>query len=73
MEDRIKYLSDKAKFWEDAHARLEEKLRVEYMGRICALEEWLKEYRDDLKKTNVFHKNQGTINAINELLNGNDI
>lgn len=39
------------------------------LGRANALEEWLSEYRDDLKKGNVFHKNQGIINAINELLN----
>jgi hypothetical protein len=33
------------------------------------LEEWLTEYRDQLKKENAYHKNTGTINAINELLN----
>jgi hypothetical protein len=32
------------------------------------LEEWLTDYRDDLRKTNVFHKNQALINAINEIL-----
>lgn len=34
------------------------------------LEEWLTEYRDQLKKENVYHKNTGIINDINELLNG---
>jgi type I site-specific restriction endonuclease len=38
-------------------------------GRANALEEWLTEYRDQLKKENAFHKNTGIINAINELLN----
>lgn len=37
--------------------------------RVNELEEWLTEYRDQLKKENVFHKNTGIINAINELLN----
>ena len=32
------------------------------------LEEWLTEYRDQLKKENAYHKNTGIINAINELL-----
>jgi chromosome segregation ATPase len=32
------------------------------------LEEWLTEYRDQLKKENAFHKNTGIINAINDLL-----
>lgn len=60
-----------------------EKLRIQYdaeleafkisftnrtMTRVDALEEWLTEYRDQLKKENVYHKNTGTINAINELL-----
>lgn len=36
------------------------------------LEEWLTDYRDGLKKHNVYHIHQGTINAINELLNEND-
>lgn len=40
------------------------------LGRVNGLEEWLTEYRDQLKKENVYHKNQGIINAINELLNG---
>lgn len=40
--------------------------------RSNALEEWLTEYRDELKKENAFHKNTGIINAINELLNGID-
>jgi hypothetical protein len=39
------------------------------LGRANALEEWLTEYRDQLKRENVYHKNQGIINAINELLN----
>lgn len=43
------------------------------IGRACALEEWLTEYRDQLKKENAFHKNTGIINAINELLNENSI
>jgi hypothetical protein len=38
-------------------------------GRANALEEWLTEYRDQLKKENAFHKNTGIINAIDELLN----
>jgi hypothetical protein len=41
------------------------------LGRVNGLEEWLTEYRDQLKKENVYHKNQGIINAINELLNEN--
>lgn len=32
------------------------------------LEEWLVDYRNDLKKTNVFHKNEAIINAITDLL-----
>lgn len=36
--------------------------------RLNMLEEWITEYRDHLKKENVYHKNQGIINAINELL-----
>lgn len=81
-------LSRQAKFSEDAHAKLEEKLRIQYdaefeafktslinrtVARKDQLEEWLTEYRDQLKKENVFHKNQGIINAINELLNENTI
>lgn len=30
--------------------------------------EWLTAYRSDLKKTNVFHVNQGVINSIDKLL-----
>lgn len=44
--------------------------RDRYLGRVNALEEWLTEYCDELKKANVYHKNQGIINAINELLDG---
>jgi hypothetical protein len=40
------------------------------IGRVNGLEEWLTEYRDQLKKENAYHKNTGIINAINELLNG---
>lgn len=36
-------------------------------GRVNALEEWLTEYRDELKRK-VYHKNEGLINDINELL-----
>lgn len=51
----------------------EYKDRYEFtLGRANALEEWLTEYRDDLKKENVFHKNEGVINAINELLYGDE-
>lgn len=32
------------------------------------LKEWLWQYREELKSTNVFHKNQGIINAIDKLL-----
>jgi hypothetical protein len=39
------------------------------IGRANALEDWLTEYRDQLKKQNAYHKNTGIINAINELLN----
>jgi hypothetical protein len=39
------------------------------IGRANGLEEWLTEYRDQLKKENAYHKNTGIINAINELLN----
>lgn len=35
------------------------------------LEDWLREYRGQLQKGNVFHKNQGIINAINDLLDEN--
>ncbi len=38
------------------------------LTRCNVIEEWVLEYRDQLKKENVFHKNQGIINAINELL-----
>jgi hypothetical protein len=41
------------------------------IGRASGLEEWLGEYRDQLKKENAYHKNTGIINAINELLNDN--
>lgn len=30
--------------------------------------EWLTAYRNDLRKTNVFHVNQGVINSIDKLL-----
>lgn len=43
------------------------------LGRVNGLEEWLTEYRDQLKKENVYHKNTGIINAINELLDENTI
>lgn len=46
--------------------------KEKFFGRVNGLEEWLSEYRDQLKRENVFHKNQGIINAINELLNGTD-
>lgn len=60
-----------------------EKLRIQYDAeleafkisfsnrsatRLNVLEEWITEYRDQLKKENVYHKNEGIINAINELL-----
>lgn len=44
------------------------KHRNDLLARRDFLEEWLTEYRDQLKTENVFHKNQGIINAINELL-----
>jgi uncharacterized protein YdiU (UPF0061 family) len=48
----------------------EHKARYEFtLGRVNGLEEWLTEYRDQLKKENAYHKNTGIINAINELLN----
>jgi hypothetical protein len=66
-------------FWENAHANTECKLKDEidkwmkesatFQARKDTLEEWLTEYRDELKKTNVYHKNQGLINEINDLLN----
>lgn len=40
-----------------------------YQARKDTLEEWLTEYRDELKRTNVYHKNQALINKINDLLN----
>jgi erythromycin esterase-like protein len=40
-----------------------------FQARKDILEEWLTEYRDELKKTNVFRKNQALIKEINELLN----
>jgi hypothetical protein len=40
-----------------------------YQARNHTLEEWLTEYRDELKKTNVFHKNEALIKEINDLLN----
>ena len=43
--------------------------RDEAIERKSELEEWLQEYRDQLKKENAYHKNTGIINAINELLN----
>lgn len=46
--------------------------RDKHLGRVNGLEEWLTEYRDQLKKENAFHKNTGIINAINELLNGGE-
>jgi trans-aconitate methyltransferase len=50
----------------------EYKARYEFtLGRVNGLEEWLTEYRDQLKAENVYHKNTGIINAINELLNDN--
>ena len=50
----------------------EHKARYEFtLGRVNGLEEWLGEYRDQLKKENAYHKNTGIINAINELLNDN--
>lgn len=69
--------------WED-EAKKNETLRIQYdaefeafkmsyrnrsIRRLNVLEEWLTEYRDQLKKENVYHKNTGIINAINELLN----
>lgn len=32
------------------------------------LSSWLNQYREGLKKTNVFHQNQGIINEINKLI-----
>lgn len=47
----------------------EYKDRYEFtLSRSNALEEWLTEYRDQLKKENVYHKNTGIINAINHIL-----
>lgn len=47
----------------------EQQERIERLTtRKDELEEWLTDYRDDLKKTNVFHKNTAVINAINSIL-----
>lgn len=61
----IDHYSRLARNWEDAHARLEEKLRTQYdaefeafktslinrtVTRVDQLEEWLTEYRDQLLK-----------------------
>lgn len=53
---------------ESKHEELTEQVNQE-TGRANALEEWLTDYQDDLKNGNVYHKNTGVINAINELLN----
>lgn len=37
------------------------------LGRVNGLEEWLTEYRNELKRK-VYHTNEGLINDINELL-----
>lgn len=52
-------------------ARLKELLvseRLEFGRLNIGFVNWLKIYRDNLKKTNVFHKNEALINEINELL-----
>lgn len=60
----VKRLSDTVASYEIDRINL-----VQMTIRKDQLEEWLTEYRDQLKKENVYHKNQGIINAINELLN----
>jgi hypothetical protein len=66
--------------WDEAHQEIQQYVRTKnhfkdkyerLLTRKDILEEWLTEYRDELKKENVYHKNQGIINAINELLNEN--
>lgn len=61
-------------FWEQEHTgddaevdRLEKRL-VRAEAKANLLTGWLFQYREELKSTNVFHCNQGLINAIDKLL-----
>lgn len=61
-------------FWEHEYTendsevdRLEKRL-VRSEAKVNLLTGWLWQYREELKSTNVFHKNQGLINAIDKLL-----
>jgi hypothetical protein len=62
---KLKEAEERATHWYD--------LYTQQLKRKDQLEEWLTEYRDQLKKENAFHKNTGIINAINELLNENTL
>ena len=65
--------------WEDYGTTLDSQYRARvdelekesatFQARKDTLEEWLTEFRDELKATNVYHKNQALIVEINELLN----
>lgn len=61
-------------FWEhesnsdDAEVERLEKRLVRAEAKVNLLTGWLFQYREELKSTNVFHCNEGLINAINKLL-----
>lgn len=43
--------------------------RTELQGRVDAAYDWLWQYNEELKSTNVFHKNEAIIGRITKLLN----
>ncbi len=58
------WLPSKQELVDDLNEKYETQLE-----RANRLEEWITEYRDQLKSENAFHKNTGIINSINGLLN----
>jgi hypothetical protein len=82
LKDSHACCSTALKFERESNTRLLERIErlkgfSEFAGkevnrlleRVKELETWMANYRDDLKKVNVFHKNQAIINSIESALN----
>jgi hypothetical protein len=62
---KLKEAEERATHWYD--------LYTQQLKRKDQLEEWLQDYQESLRSTNVFHKNEATIHAITEILNESNI
>lgn len=68
LQKELQEVYKKLRIFEDQWHPSKQELIDELMERANELEEWLTDYRDGLKKTNVYHTNQAVINEINEIL-----